>query len=89
MSLGLQYEPGIFAPPVELEVVTRLVRRHDKILTVHPRAFSTLAPAYPYRPFGRPHNPPAIEHMIALARKTGVRIQFSHLNFFGIRPPTS
>jgi N-acyl-D-amino-acid deacylase len=85
VSLGLQYEPGIFAPPAELEFVARLVRRYDKILTVHPRAFSTLSGAYPYRPLGRPHNLQAIEDMIALARKTGVRIQFSHLIFFGTR----
>ena len=69
VSLGLQYEPGIFAPPAELEFVARLVRRYDKILTVHPRAFSTLSGAYPYRPLGRPHNLQAIEDMIALARK--------------------
>ncbi len=85
VSLGLQYEPGIFAPPAELEAVARLVRRHEKILTVHPRALSALSAAYPYRPFGRPHNLQAIEDMIALARRTGVRIQFSHLIFFGTR----
>ena len=85
VSLGLQYEPGIFAPPAELETVARLVRRHDKILTVHPRAFSTFSAAYPYRPLGRPHNLQAIADMITLARKTGVRIQYSHLIFFGTR----
>ena len=85
VSLGLQYEPGIFAPPGELETVARLVRRHDKILTVHPRAFSTLSSAYPLAPFGRSHNLRAIEDMLALARKTGVRLQFSHLIFFGAR----
>ena len=85
VSLGLQYEPGIFAPPAELEAVARLVRRHDKILTVHPRAFSTLSGAYPFKPLGRSHNLQAIEDMLALARKTGVRLQFSHLIFFGAR----
>ncbi|MDJ0801978.1 MAG: amidohydrolase family protein [Desulfobacterales bacterium] len=85
VSLGLQYEPGIFAPPEELEAVARLVQRHDKVLTVHPRAFSTLSPAYRFRPLGRAHNLQAIGDMLALARKTGVRLQFSHLIFFGAR----
>jgi N-acyl-D-amino-acid deacylase len=85
VSLGLQYEPGIFASAAELEAVARLVRRHDKILTVHPRALSALSSAYPLRPLGRPHNLQAIVDMLALARKTGVRLQFSHLIFFGAR----
>ncbi len=85
VSLGLQYEPGIFAPPKELEAVARLVRRHDKILTVHPRAFSTLSAAYRLQPFGMAHNLKAIRDMLNLARKTGVRLQFSHLIFFGSR----
>jgi N-acyl-D-amino-acid deacylase len=85
VSLGLQYAPGIFAPLAELEAVARIVRRHDKILTVHPRALSTLSGAYPYRPLGPPHNLQAIADMITLAHRTGVRIQFSHLLFFGTR----
>ena len=85
VSLGLQYEPGIFSPPPELEAVARLVRRHDKILTVHPRAFSALSTAYPFNPWGQPHNLRAVVEMMALARKTGVRLQFSHLIFFGTR----
>ena len=85
VSLGLQYEPGIFSPPAELASVARLVRRHDKILTVHPRAFSTLSTAYPLNPWGAPHNLRAIEEMLTLTRQTGVRLQLSHLIFFGAR----
>jgi N-acyl-D-amino-acid deacylase len=85
VSLGLQYAPGIFAPPEELAAVARLVRRHDKILTVHPRAFSTLSAAYRFRPLGTAHNLQAIQDMLDLARSTGVRLQFSHLIFFGAR----
>ena len=85
VSLGLQYEPGIFAPSDELETVARLVRRHDKILTVHLRAFSTLSTAYPFNPLGTPHNLRAITEMMTLTRKTGVRLQLSHLIFFGAR----
>jgi N-acyl-D-amino-acid deacylase len=83
VSLGLQYEPGIFATMNELEEVARLVKRKDKILTVHMKAYSSLSPSYPIRPFGRPHNLLAIEDMLNLARATGVRLQLSHLIFAG------
>jgi len=85
ISLGLQYEPGIFATPHELRAVAQLVRRHDRILTVHARALSSLSGTYPLKPFGRPHNLQAIEDVLNLARATDVRVQFSHLVFVGRR----
>jgi len=83
ISLGLQYEPGIFARMNELEEVARLVKRREKILTVHMKAYSSLSPSYAPNPFGRPHNLLAIEEMLKLARATGVRLQLSHLIFVG------
>jgi N-acyl-D-amino-acid deacylase len=83
VSLGLQYEPGIFARMSELEEVARLVKRRDKILTVHMKAYSALSASYALNPFGRPHNLLAIEDMLDLARRTGVRLQLSHLIFVG------
>ena len=47
VSLGLQYEPGIFTTGDELREVAKLVKRKNKILTVHLRAYSALAPGYP------------------------------------------
>jgi len=85
VSLGLQYEPGVFATMEELERVAALVKRKDKILTVHMKAYSSLSGTYPLRLFGRPHNLLAIEDMLELARKTGVRLQLSHLIFVGQR----
>lgn len=85
VSLGLQYKPGIFAKLGELDEVARLVRRHDKVLTVHAKAYSSFSGTYPMVPFGRAHNLKAIEDMLDLARRTGVRIQFSHLIFVGSR----
>ncbi len=85
VSLGLQYEPGVFATADELQQVARLVKRKDKILTVHLKAYSSLSGTYPLRPFGRPHNLLAIEDMLELARETGVRLQISHLIFVGSR----
>jgi N-acyl-D-amino-acid deacylase len=83
VSLGLQYEPGIFATADELRQIAELVKRKDKILTVHLKAYSSLSGTYPLAFFGRPHNLLAIEDMLTLARETGVRLQISHLIFVG------
>jgi len=85
VSLGLQYEPGLFASPDEIKEVALLVKRKGKILSVHLRALSALAPGYPLRPFGEPHNVAALREMLDLARRTGVRLQVSHLIFVGSR----
>jgi len=63
--------------------VARLVKKHDKILTVHKKAYSSLSPTYPLVPFGAPHNILALKEMLDIARKTGVRLQVSHLIFVG------
>ncbi|HUJ76497.1 MAG TPA: amidohydrolase family protein, partial [bacterium] len=85
VSLGLQYEPGMFARPEELKEVALLVKRKRGILAVHLRAFSALAPGYKVRPFGEPHNLIALREILDLARSTGVRLQVSHLIFVGSR----
>ena len=83
VSLGLQYKPGVFAKLEELDDVARVVKRHDKLLTVHAKAYSSFSGTYPMVPFGRAHNLKAIDDMLGLARRTGVRLQFSHLIFVG------
>ena len=83
VSLGLQYKPGVFAENDELDEVARLVKSHDRLLTVHARAYSSFSGTYPMVPFGRPHNLKAIEDMLGVARRTGVRLQFSHMVFVG------
>ena len=85
VSLGLQYEPGIFAEIDELRQIAQLVKKKDKILTVHLKAYSSLSGTYPLELYGRPHNLLAIEDMLQLARETGVRLQISHLIFVGSR----
>jgi N-acyl-D-amino-acid deacylase len=85
VSLGLQYKPGVFAKLDELDEVARLVKRHDKLLTVHAKAYSSFSGTYPMVPFGRAHNLKAIDDMLGVARRTGVRLQFSHLIFVGTR----
>jgi N-acyl-D-amino-acid deacylase len=84
VSLGLQYEPGVFATMDELKAVARLVKKKDKILTVHLKAYSSLSGTYPLKPFfGKAHNLLAIQDMLDVARDTGVKLQISHLIFVG------
>ncbi len=95
VSLGLQYEPGIFAPREELTEIARLVKKKNKVLAVHLRAYSALSPGFPmsvakilidkFTPFQgyTPHNILAIDEMLDIARETGVRLQLSHLIFVG------
>jgi len=97
VSLGLQYEPGIFTTGEELREIAKLVKKKNKLLTVHLRAYSALAPGYPMStpkilldyvsPFDgyEPHNLLAIDEMLKIARETGVRLQISHLIFVGSR----
>ena len=85
VSLGLQYEPGMYAPPEELREVAAAVKRRGKILAVQMRAFSAVAPGYHLRPFGEPRSLIALREMLDLARATGVRLQLSHLVFVGTR----
>ena len=82
-SLGLQYEPGIFATDEDLYDLARLVKKHDKMLTVHMKAYSALSPTYPLNPFGESHNLIALKEMLKIAGDTGVRLQASHLIFVG------
>ncbi len=83
VSLGLQYEPGIFATLDELKAVARLVKSKNKILTSHMKAYSALSGTYPLKLFGRHHNLLAIDDMLEIARETEVRMQLSHLIFVG------
>jgi N-acyl-D-amino-acid deacylase len=97
VSLGLQYEPGLFANGDELREIAKLVKRKNKLLTVHLRAYSALSPGYPMStpkilldyvsPFDgyEPHNLLAIDEMLNVASDTGVRLQISHLIFVGTR----
>lgn len=83
VSYGLQYEPDIFATMEELTEIARLVKSRDGVITVHMKAYSALSPSYPVRPFGRAHNLLAVDDMLEVARKTGVKMQLSHLIFVG------
>jgi N-acyl-D-amino-acid deacylase len=85
VSLGLQREPGIFAPPEELREAALAVKRKGKVLSAHPRALSAASGAYPVSRFSAPHNLTALREILDLARRTGVRLQIPRLLFAGRR----
>jgi len=85
VSVGLQYQPGLYARPDELKEIALLVRHRDRILAVHPRCVSAVAPGAPARSFAEGCNIAALREVIDLARQTGVRLQVSHLAFAGAR----
>jgi N-acyl-D-amino-acid deacylase len=69
-STGLMYAPGSSAPASELQRLCRVVAKRGKIYTSHIRSyFADLVPA--------------IEEQIELARRSGCRLQISHLQAVG------
>jgi N-acyl-D-amino-acid deacylase len=83
LSLGLMYEPERYSTPAELEEAARITAKRGGILTVHSRAFSAASTSYSPPIGGEAHNIRALKEMIELARRTGVRLQYSHLIFVG------
>ncbi|MBB5057907.1 dihydroorotase/N-acyl-D-amino-acid deacylase [Granulicella aggregans] len=69
-STGLMYAPGSEAPFAELEALCRVVAKHDKLYTTHMRSYSWELVE-------------SVEEQIELARRTGCRLQISHLQAVG------
>lgn len=66
LSSGLAYAPGMFAPSDELEQLAKTVARHNGIYTSHMRSESTGLLS-------------AIDETLEVSRRSGVRLQVSHL----------
>jgi N-acyl-D-amino-acid deacylase len=69
-STGLMYSPGESAPLEELEQLCRVVARRGGIYTSHIRNYTTKLVE-------------AVDEQIGLARRTGCRLQISHLQAVG------
>ena len=69
-STGLMYAPGSGAPAEELERLCRVVAEHGRIYCTHMRDYGSRLLE-------------AIDEQIALAMKTGCRLQISHLQAVG------
>ena len=83
LSLGLMYEPGIYAGIEELKDVARLCEKYDRPMTVHPRACSAVSMTYPL--LGRPHLLRALDELVEIAENTHMKLHYSHAIFVGRR----
>lgn len=83
LSLGLMYEPGIYAGIEELKEVARLCEKYDRPMTVHPRACSAVSMTYPL--LGRPHLLRALDELVQIVEGTGMKLHYSHAIFVGRR----
>ena len=81
-SLGLMYEPGVYADVEEMRRVAELCVKYNKPLTVHPRAESKVSMAYPQL-FGRSHLLRAFDELVEISRGTNLKLQYSHAIFVG------
>lgn len=82
LSLGLMYEPGVYAKTEELRDVAKLCETYDVPMTVHPRASSAVSLAYS-SPFGRPHILRALDELVEVSKGTHMKLQYSHAIFVG------
>ena len=76
ISLGLMYNPGMFADEAELRKVAALCIKYNKPLTVHPRAESRISTSYPQL-LGRSHLLRAMDELARVAQGTSLKLQFS------------
>jgi N-acyl-D-amino-acid deacylase len=83
LSFGLGYSPGMYSPIEEIEAFCRTAKASDKLVTVHLKSYAKASYLYFLKIFSKPHNLKALKEMLNIARKTGAKIQVSHLTFSG------
>ena len=82
VSLGLMYEPGVYAKTDELRKIVELCVKYDKPLTVHARAESKVSLSYPEL-LGRSHLLRALDELVEISKGTNLKLQYSHAIFVG------
>lgn len=82
LSLGLMYEPGLYANTDELKKVASLCEKYNKPLTVHPRANSAVSMAYPQL-LGRSHLLRAVDELVEISKGKKLKLHYSHAIFVG------
>ena len=84
ISLGLMYDPGLYADTDELKKIARLCEKYDRPLTVHPRASSAVSMSYPEL-LGRSHLLRALDELADVVSGTKTKLHYSHAIFVGRR----
>ena len=82
ISLGLMYDPGLYAQTEELKQVAQLCEKYDRPLTVHPRANSAVSMSYPEL-LGRSHLLRAVDELAEVVEGTKTKLHYSHAIFVG------
>ena len=82
LSLGMMYDPGLYADVPELKKVAELCVRYNRPLTVHPRAESKVSMAYPQL-LGRSHLLRAFDELVEISKGTNLKLHYSHAIFVG------
>ena len=84
ISLGLMYDPGLYADTDELKKIAALCEKYDRPLTVHPRASSAVSMSYPEL-LGRSHLLRALDELAEVVKGTKTKLHYSHAIFVGRR----
>ena len=84
ISLGLMYDPGLYADTDELKKIAKLCEKYDKPLTVHPRASSAVSMSYPEL-LGRSHLLRALDELAEVVKGSKTKLHYSHAIFVGRR----
>ena len=82
VSLGLMYEPGLYSSKEELRKVAQLCSDHNKPLSAHARALSSVSMSYA-SPIGRSHILRAMDELVEVTKGLDVKFQYSHAIFIG------
>ncbi len=83
VSTGLGYAPGIFAQDRELEAFSGWAAQSGKLFTSHLKAYSWASGVYESDPAEYAHNIKALEEVLEVCKRSGARLQLSHLIFVG------
>ncbi|MCR5089255.1 MAG: amidohydrolase family protein [Oscillospiraceae bacterium] len=82
LSLGMMYDPGLYADVEEQRKVAQLCVKYNRPLTVHPRAESKVSMAYPQL-LGRAHILRAFDELVEISKGTPLKLHYSHAIFVG------
>lgn len=81
VSLGLAYRPGNFLRMDQIRTIAALVKKKDKILTVHRGVEGCVSQSYPG--YTGAHNVRWLKELFESLRDTGVKLHLSHVLFPG------
>ncbi len=83
-SFGFMYEPNRYSKEDELIAFAKTIAAYDGIVTIHPRACSIVSADYPLIT-KKSHLEMGLDEAIDIMKKSGCRLEYSHLIFTGER----